>query len=401
MSDKRTRRANGDGSIKSRETKTKGLVWDVQVSLKDRNTGLTRRVTKRGFATQKAAMDWRTKKVRESNLKLYVKPTAITLTKLVRTYIDEHSRLAPSTRVKYERDLSLHISTLKARVEAIGPRELQAFGAGGPGPTSRVGSIQLIKAAVRWASDPDVGLLPYNHLVGRRVRVPKGGGKATAIPIGDLRKIVAAAAEEQSRLAWLLASHAGPRKGEITGFNWGDFDFARSRVWIGHIGSPESMGFERVERTKGEGRWVPLPKQLSRDFQKLMLARGAGAGDAVFIMVHGPRKGQRWGLVAAHRYWVRDMKLAGVAGYHVHELRHTFATIALESGKPVQTVSKLLGHKHVATTVNIYSHVIAGSEERVADAVAANLGILENPIASKAASKDGVIPLLPRDSAAE
>lgn len=46
-----------------------------------------------------------------------------------------------------------------------------------------------------------------------------------------------------------------------------------------------------------------------------------------------------------------------VEGVTLHTLRHTFATALIRSGQPITVVSKLLGHKDVSTTLNIYSHV--------------------------------------------
>ena len=40
-----------------------------------------------------------------------------------------------------------------------------------------------------------------------------------------------------------------------------------------------------------------------------------------------------------------------------HDLRHTFATMALGSGMDVKTLSAMLGHVSAATTLDIYTHV--------------------------------------------
>lgn len=41
-----------------------------------------------------------------------------------------------------------------------------------------------------------------------------------------------------------------------------------------------------------------------------------------------------------------------------HDLRHTYATLALRRGVPVEVVSKILGHARVSITLDVYRHVL-------------------------------------------
>jgi len=54
--------------------------------------------------------------------------------------------------------------------------------------------------------------------------------------------------------------------------------------------------------------------------------------------------------------WRRILKRAGIQGFRVHDLRHSFASFYLSQGVDLYTVSKLLGHKNIATTTR-YAHL--------------------------------------------
>ena len=53
----------------------------------------------------------------------------------------------------------------------------------------------------------------------------------------------------------------------------------------------------------------------------------------------------------------RIVEKLGVPSARIHDLRHTFASISLESGDDLKTVSKALGHSKIGTTGDIYAHV--------------------------------------------
>jgi integrase len=54
--------------------------------------------------------------------------------------------------------------------------------------------------------------------------------------------------------------------------------------------------------------------------------------------------------------WVKILKRAGIKDFRVHDLRHSFASFYLSQGVDLYTVSKLLGHKNIATTTR-YAHL--------------------------------------------
>jgi site-specific recombinase XerD len=70
---------------------------------------------------------------------------------------------------------------------------------------------------------------------------------------------------------------------------------------------------------------------------------------------------------SATKYFANLGKKYGIQDLHPHKLRHSFASIALTNGADVVTVSKLLGHADVSTTLRFYSHTSDEKRRRAAE----------------------------------
>ncbi len=55
-----------------------------------------------------------------------------------------------------------------------------------------------------------------------------------------------------------------------------------------------------------------------------------------------------------------------IAIFRLHELRHTFATLALQNGIDVKTVSTMLGHYDAGFTLRTYTHATRQSQDAAA-----------------------------------
>jgi len=67
----------------------------------------------------------------------------------------------------------------------------------------------------------------------------------------------------------------------------------------------------------------------------------------------------------------RTMRAAGVPVIRFHDLRHTFATLALAALVPIKVVSEMLGHKSVKLTLDVYAHTLPGMHESAVRALEA------------------------------
>lgn len=149
------------------------------------------------------------------------------------------------------------------------------------------------------------------------------------------------------RAFFVLAIYGGFRKGELLGPEWQDIDFQNNVV--------------KVQRTsqylKAKGVFTDTTKtEKSRRSLKLPAA--------VFDVLRDLKREQA-------REWLR--KFCGETGQRflgVHQFRHLNASLLINSGADVKTVSSSLGHSNVTTTLNIYSHTFEEAQAKAADAVA-------------------------------
>ena len=62
----------------------------------------------------------------------------------------------------------------------------------------------------------------------------------------------------------------------------------------------------------------------------------------------------------------RVLKRAGLPRIRFHDLRHTFATLALQNGVDIKTVSGMLGHFSAGFTLDTYAHVTTSAKREAA-----------------------------------
>ncbi len=61
--------------------------------------------------------------------------------------------------------------------------------------------------------------------------------------------------------------------------------------------------------------------------------------------------------------FARIIKQAGLENVRFHDLRHTFASLALLRGAKPKVICEALGHSSAAFTMDTYSHIISGMQE--------------------------------------
>ncbi len=67
------------------------------------------------------------------------------------------------------------------------------------------------------------------------------------------------------------------------------------------------------------------------------------------------------------RVFRKILQEAGLSGFRFHDIRHTFASLLLAQGESVHYVKEQMGHASTQTTVDVYEHLVPGSNRRAVD----------------------------------
>ena len=173
----------------------------------------------------------------------------------------------------------------------------------------------------------------------------------------------------------LLAS--GARKGEIGGLKWPRVDFDNSQIEISNnlLYDPNNGIYETTPKTDGSNRFVKLPAQtmaLLKEWQiyckQLRLLNGDRWQDTDFVFIQ--EDGRPMHPDSVSKWLVPFCEKNGIPKVTAHALRHTAASILIDSGASIVAVSKRLGHSQTSTTINTYAHQIRKADEAAADSLA-------------------------------
>lgn len=157
-------------------------------------------------------------------------------------------------------------------------------------------------------------------------------------------------------LAIMLALHTGMRIGEICALQWRDFDKQEGVIHVNRTveriydcrNHSSKVQFSTPKTIKSR-REIPIPSTLRQVLNPLskffpsdvFLASGS-------TVPLEPRSLRAHFYQICHTLGMRQLKF--------HILRHTFATRCISAGCDVKTVSVLLGHSSVSTTMELYVH---------------------------------------------
>lgn len=173
-----------------------------------------------------------------------------------------------------------------------------------------------------------------------------------------------------TNLSFLLCMETGLRLGEICALKWSDFDFSDGVVHIQRTASRINYGGKTqliVQTPKSEmsERVVPLTAKI---LSMLKSARICSDSDS-YILTNSPDKVMD---PRTMQYRFRSfLKSLGLRTRGFHAMRHSFATRCVEHGIDAKSLSEVLGHASVKTTLQMYVHPSMKSKRQFMEAASA------------------------------
>ena len=156
---------------------------------------------------------------------------------------------------------------------------------------------------------------------------------------------------------------SGLRKGELVALRWDDVDIQNRTISVSkqYVRNPDGSLELTRPKTENSVRLVSIP-QTAVD---LLIQEHNKHPDSPYLFP-SPITGEMYhpdSVVNLHKKLLKD---AGLPHIRFHDLRHTFATTALQNGVDVKIVSSMLGHYDAGFTLRTYTHATRQKQDEAA-----------------------------------
>lgn len=363
-------------AITSYDTKH-GKRWEVRYYLPDWTT-----TRKRGFVRKRDAEEWAAAHVTTAKSQgSFIQQSAgnATIRDLYTQYVAEHESLwKPSMRHTVESRWRTHVEPRWAtyKIKDVSRAELQAW----------VSELAARRSAsvVRACTDILNGIFTIalkDHRISANplqdVNLPSKPRKKATRTYLTVKQLLAfgdaclqARNMPESRRALVLTlGFCGLRWGEMCALRVSDIDIDKHRINVRT--NLVKVGSQWVEGTPktSEARSVPMPQIVADALQAIIQDKPHDA--RVFTDPSGePPRLQSVSDTANNKGWyIAALRRAGLPLVSPHELRHTAASIAVQSGANVKAVQRMLGHASAVMTLDVYADLFDADLDALAHRV--------------------------------
>lgn len=167
-------------------------------------------------------------------------------------------------------------------------------------------------------------------------------------------------------LLYLVTLFTGMRQGEVLGLTWDCVDFTHNTLYV-------NKQLQKTKKVGGSYTLAPTKNSRARMVTAapsvMALLKKQRSSQAQAQLLAGSEWENRWGLVftnelgghlthfTVYKHFKEAVKAIGLDEERFHDLRHSYAVAAIESGDDIKTVQSNLGHATASFTLDVYGHV--------------------------------------------
>lgn len=217
-----------------------------------------------------------------------------------------------------------------------------------------------------------------------KVTLPqKGKFKGAYYTPDELKSLIEVVKGTKLEVPLMLVSWFGMRRGEIVGCRWDAINFETKTLYMcgtvtdkGDGTRKENLVYRNLGKTPASIRTFPLTDGMVSYFKELKkrqvenrLLAGSEYNTQWLDFICVDEVGDLITLEYISCSFNRVLAKHGLRHIRFHDLRHTNATLLLEEGATLKELQDWMGHKSMATTADIYSHVQHKAKRRLSESI--------------------------------
>jgi integrase len=299
---------------------------------------------------------------------------------LAKIYLDEYGtyKLKPVTKYNYERDLELHILPVfgNKRVNSITTADLTNFFTTMNKASETTRKLRTVMSSV-FSYGKSQGYIKENPCSGALYKTQvKQPQKVKYLDKEQCQKLMSLTSNYSivnTIIQFILFT--GLRIGECLGLTWDCIDFVSNTVTIRnnlsfaydewYLSTPKTEGSQRVIKLSDYTRNLLLVHKAQQDKSKALVGRAWTHPNVVFTSSIG----NFFDRTYVNKYLKTLCQENGLPPVSIHKLRHSNASLLINSGAALKAVSDRLGHCNIAITADIYGHIFDSYEARMAQSL--------------------------------
>ncbi|MGY2895525.1 tyrosine-type recombinase/integrase [Deinococcus sp. UYEF24] len=358
------RRTNGQGSVRQLPSGT----YRWQITLGFDKDG--KQLLKYGVAESKQLAERaKSQAVADRDRGLLPMPNRITLNDWLPKWLaGKKPELAPKTYANYDSISERHLKPLLGdrRLQELKPSDVRAayqtLAAKGYSRSLLHQIRVILKGALHEAL--------LDEIVSRNVadvaRLPsfKRTKTARALDPQEANRFLEVAHRQRLGVLFEFVIATGLRRGEVCALKWEHVDLniglLRVRENLTVVNGQATLGAPKTESGIRDLHLAPETVELLKKHQRQQNIEQAAPSLHVFTN----RAGARLYPDSLTKISGRIAAVAGLGNLRFHDLRHTYASLMLSRGVPMEVVSEKLGHSRPSTTADIYRHIYTEEHER-------------------------------------